>query len=491
MRILIADDSMVTAKALRPLLDRISKRRIAKATAKGAPAAGKLVVSCAPRKLRKRDQECACSGLDLGDQPEQAATILDAIGIALLNRGCLEEGSALVELALKIRRKFFGDEHPATASSRDSLARVERERGNYDEAEAAAREALRINRTVFGANGLPVAVSLRELGFVQLQQGRFSAAEESAKEGLRILDALCLTATDPNTTRLMDVRGRAEHGLGKLHDAVATYEALLKLDLKQLRTKNHPKYATHLANFALVQESLRKRSAAERAYRNAIELYGKTLNRPCHPNLIDALANLGSLLRTPPATAAQLEEAGRVLREALRLDTIMRGDSHTLVGNDHANLGRWLYDTKQFRAAYRSFARALRIYERKARKAVLPADHYFIAEALTWLGRLLVEQGTQSAAGRAELPLERAISIWPAQVPPGSAGEGIAKAMLGRASFLQGKGSTQACNLLCEGYRIVAAKVPDTALIRRLEQWIKEQGCLCGPADNRAQSIRY
>src|SRR5918999_1033486 len=314
MRILIADDSMVTAKALRPLLERISKRGLAKAIAKGAPAAGKLVVSCAPRKLRKRAAECACSGLDLGDQPEHAATILDALGIALLNGGCLEEGSALVELALKIRRQFFGDEHPATASSLDSLARVERERGKYDEAETAARAALRINRAVYGENGLPVAISLRELGFVQVHQGRFAGADESAKEGLRIIDALGLTQTDPNTTRLMDVRGRAEHGLGRLPDAVTTYDALLKIDLKQLRTKNHPKYATHLANFALVKESLRQRRDAERAYRNAIELYGKTLNRPCHPNLIDALANLGSLLRTPPATAAQLKEAGGGLR---------------------------------------------------------------------------------------------------------------------------------------------------------------------------------
>jgi tetratricopeptide (TPR) repeat protein len=486
MRILIADDSMVTAKALRPLLERISKRGLAKAIAKGAPAAGKLVVSCAPRKLRKRAEECACSGLDLGDQPEQAATILDAIGMALLNRGCLEEGGALVELALKIRRKFFGDDHPATASSRDSLARLERERGNYDEAEASAREALRINRTVFGANGLPVAISLRELGFVQLQQGRFSAAEDSAKEGLRILDALCLTLSDPNTTRLMDVRGRAEHGLGRLHDAAATYEALLKIDLRQLRTKNHPKYATHLANFALVQEALRKRSAAERAYRNAIELYGKTLNRPCHPNLIDALANLGSLLRTPPATAAQLEEAGRVLLEALRLDTILRGDSHALVGNDYANLGRWLYDVKRVREAYRSFAKALGIYERNVRKGVLPADHYFIAEALTWLGRLLVEQGTASAAAKAETMLDRATAIWPAQVAPGSLGEGVAKACLGRALFLQGKNPIQACNLLCEGFKIVAPNAPDTALIERIKGWIDAQGCECGGVNVQA-----
>src|SRR5262249_17316025 len=64
--------------------------------------------------------------LDLQDQPEQLAATLDALGLALLNRGCLAEGRRLIELAYQIRLRHFGKDHPATAASRMSRARAMR-----------------------------------------------------------------------------------------------------------------------------------------------------------------------------------------------------------------------------------------------------------------------------------------------------------------------------------------------------------------------------
>lgn len=483
MRILIADESTAGSKALRPLFKQAgAAARRAGASMKGA-AAGQLVVSCAPRKRgRGPSDECACSGMDLGDQPEHSAAILDGLGIALLNRGCLDEGAALIELALKIRRKFFGNDHPETAKSLNSFARVQRERGEYDEAEAAAQDALRINRCVYGDDGLPVATSLLELGIVQLQRGLFGDAHAAATAGLQILAALKLTDSDPNTTRLMDVQARADAALDRLTDASDTYERILALDRKQLGTRRHPKYATHLANFGLVKERLGKRRQAARAYGNAITLYGQTLDRPCHPNLIDAHANLGSLLRQPPASDKELKQAGIHLKEALRLGSLVRGELHTLVGNDLANLGRWQYDTNQKSAAKKSFATALKIYERSTRRAGLPADHSYVAEALTWQGRLLVEEDTAAAAASAEPLLERAIAIWPAQRGGGTLGEGVAKAHLGRALFLQKKDPDRACALLCEGLRILSPHPQANPIVRRLKQWIRQQGCNCDGA---------
>ncbi|MBL8271041.1 tetratricopeptide repeat protein [Steroidobacter sp.] len=488
MRILIADDELAQSKTLRPLFAAGGKGKSKLRPTAGAPAIGKLIVAHAPRKGASKKAAKGRAGspppsssgggsLDLGDQPEQAATILDALGISLLNRGMLEEGARLIELALQIRRKFFGNDHPATALSLNSFSRVERERGNLEAATIAVQDALRINRRVYGDNSLPVAVSLTDLGVVQLLQGLFADATSSANTGVTILKQTGLYETDPNTTRLLDVLGRAQSALRQVPAAEETYKTLLALDQQQLGTRKHPKYATHLANFGLVLEQQGKRAAAIRAYRNAIDLYVDTLNRDRHPNLIDTYANLGSLLRLLPK---QSKDAGKYLQKALQLGISIRGENHLLVGNDYANLARWQYDTGARDAASKGFSQALNIYARNVRGRSLPADHFFIAEALTWQARVAVERGTPGGGKEAVPLLRRSLEIWPVQLGPNTLGEITARAYLGRALALQGDDNGEACRLLCEGYQAMKLDPQaDPDVLRRLRGWIKEQGCNC------------
>lgn len=483
MRILIADEEVAESKSLRTMFAAGKRTAKLKATA-GAPVIGKLLVALSPKKSgakkvkgRAGGPPPASGGLDLGDQPEQAATILDAVGIALLNLGMLEEGAKLIELALQIRRRYFGNDHPATALSLNSYSRVQRERGDYEDATATIQDALRINRRVYGDRGLPVAVSLKELGVVQLLQGLFTDAIGTANEGVDILQQLGLYDTDPNTTRLLDILGRAQGALRQLPAAEQTFKTLLALDEKQLGTRKHPNYATHLANFGVVLEQLGKRGPAISAYRSAIDLYVGTLNRERHPNVVDTYANLGSLLRTLPKKS---KDAGKYLQKALQLGQTLRGESHVLVGNDHANLARWLYDTGARDAATKSFSQALAIYTRNVRDSSLPANHFFIAEALTWQGRIAVERDTPAGGAEGEPLLRKALEIWPAQLGPNTVGELIAKAYLGRALALRGADPDEACRLLCEGYLgLKRDPQANRDLIRRLRGWVKAQGCAC------------
>ena len=496
MRILIADDELAQSKVLRSLFAAGSKGTNKVRASKGAPDLGRLVVARAPRKAGKSTgtkvkgrAAAARTGndyLDLGDQPEQAAAMLDALGISLLNRGLSAEGGQLIELALLIRRKFFGNDHPATALSLNSYSRLQRERGHYLGATEAAQDALRINCRVYGESGYPVAASLKELGFVQLLQGLFEDAIRSADTGLGILRNLGLYDTDPDSTRLMDILGRAQAALNKVADAQTTFKTLLALDQQQLGTRQHPKYATHLANFGLVLEAMNKRRAAAKTYINAIDLYTNTLNREHHPNLIDVYANLGSLLRTSPD---DVKQAGKYLQKALDLGRAIRGESHMLVGNDYANLARWHYDTGARDAAEEGFSKALDIYSSNVRSRALPADHFFIAETLTWQARIAVERDTAAGGKQAEQLLRQAIDIWPAQLGPNSLGEGMAKAYLGRSLWLQGTAGIDPCGPLCEGYKIVKT-YPQVgpAVLRPLQSWIKQQGCDCGAG--KASSAR-
>ena len=104
----------------------------------------------------------------------------------------------------------------------DELKKVKRVMGRVDE--RAPHEVLLVLDASQGQNAL--------------QQARlFNDALASADMGVGILRDLGLLDTDPNTTRLMDVIGRAQRALNQLPAADATYKALLDLDKQQLGTR--------------------------------------------------------------------------------------------------------------------------------------------------------------------------------------------------------------------------------------------------------------
>jgi len=396
MRILIADDSSSLPAQVQ---DLFGAAPVGMAAGKAASVESVIVAltggaapAGAPAKGMSRDpgnDGCpppeplpSCPPCSLHDQPELLATILDAIGMALLNRGCLEAGSRFVIAAREIRLEHFGKNHPFTAASYNSYARVLRIRDELIEAEKEVGKAIIINRRVYGSSSLPLAANMNELGAVRLYQGDFKGALKAAERGLAILKKRRVYNEDPNTSRLLDVKGRALQGLEKLGPAATALSQALKLDQKQVGT-DHPKYATHRANLATVQEAQKNLSAAREGYEQAVRVYETVLGRVGHPNLIDTYANLGSLLTTAGEFAAAKEH----LCKALGLNQQLRGAGHTLVGNDHANLGRYYFASGNNQAAADQFRKALDIYRDNVKRKRLPRKHPYIEEALIWLKR--------------------------------------------------------------------------------------------------------
>jgi tetratricopeptide (TPR) repeat protein len=394
MRILIADDSSTLPAAVQDMFARAPVGKSADKTpsvesvilafaggaaaaaapAKGTSAAAGADGCPAPQPLP------TCPPCSLHDQPELLATILDAIGMALLNRGCIDAGSKFVIAARDIRVANFGKNHPFTAASYNSYSRVLRIRDELIEAEKEVGKAIVINRKVYGSNGLPLAANMNELGCVRLYQGDFSGALKAAERGLAILKKCKVQNDDPNTSRLLDVKGRALLGLDRPGPANTALSQAVKIDLKQVGV-DHPKYATHRANLATVQEQQGKLADAEQGYLEAVRVYEQVLGRAGHPNLIDTYANLGSLLRRTGNFATAKEH----LCKALGLDQQLRGPDHTLVGNDHALLGRLYFEMNDIPAACEQFNKALTIYTANVKRKRLPRKHPYIADVQMWL----------------------------------------------------------------------------------------------------------
>lgn len=403
----------------------------------------------------------------LSSEPEQSGAILDSLGLALLHQGRVEDGKKLIERGLEVRRAFFGADHPETARSLNSHACALRQSGDAVAAETEVRKSLAINSRVFGGNSYPVALNLTELAVTQLQLGQIAAAEQAAQSGLNILEALHLECTDPNVTRLLDVLGRVQQTRGNYERATEIYIKVLDLDLRQVGHR-HLKYALHLLNFATVKAGAGKLQEAKDDMANAVRIIREDVQQPCHPDLVDVLANLGSVLRA----MGDLQGAKHVLLEALDLNIKVRDPKHPYVGNDHARIGRVIYDLKDFGKAAESFRAALAIYEHNVKEGRLPARHAFIAEAQAWLGRSLVE--SEGGAREASELTRAALPAWETEFGERSVEYAITSAVLGRSLYLLDKASAEARERLAKAYPIVvAARGADSAVAKLVLSWLK------------------
>ncbi len=347
----------------------------------------------------------------------------------------LDEGAGLIELALQIRRKFFGNDHPATALSLNSFPGYNASAATMKAATIAVQDALRINRKVYGERGLPVAVSLEGAGTRATVARPVHRRARLRERGPRDSETNRLVRNRPEYDAAAGCAGPCATRAQELDAAEETYKTLLPLDQKQLGTRKHPKYATHLANFGLVLEQTGQACRrGPRAIRTPsicmpirwIGIATRTSSTPT-PTWARCYGRCPSRPRTPASTC----------KRRWTWVVQIRGESHVLVGNDYANPARWHYDTGARDGATKGFARALAIYASNVRKRALPADHFFIAEALTWQGRIAVERDTPAGGKEGEPLLRKALEIWPAQLGPNSPGESLSQAYLGRALGLQ------------------------------------------------------
>ena len=96
----------------------------------------------------------------------QAALLLNATGVYLLERARYTDAEPLFERALAIREKALGAEHPDVAAALNNLAALYRDQGQYAEAEPLFERALAIKEKALGAEHPNVAMSLNGLALL-------------------------------------------------------------------------------------------------------------------------------------------------------------------------------------------------------------------------------------------------------------------------------------------------------------------------------------
>ncbi|HEV8333104.1 MAG TPA: tetratricopeptide repeat protein [Steroidobacteraceae bacterium] len=419
---------------------------------------------------------------DLETQPELAASIYNAAGLAYFNRGHVELARKHIERALEIRRSFYGDEHPAVAESLHSRARLHRHDGDLRAAEADIRRALGIQTRVDGRGSLAVAATLWELSVIQLEALDLVGAERSAQEGLRNIEQLYLEHCDPHVPRLLDVIARVRSSRGEHTQAAEIYSRVLHL-VAEKQGKEHPKYAVYLANLGSVEQARGNCDEAEECYRRAMSIYERVNER--HPNLSGVYANMGTLLQE--TGAERHHEARSFLRKALLLSETIWGREHHFHAYDQYNLARLEFDAGNVEEARQLAEAALQTY------SVKQPDGGYTAGAMMLVGRAILDDAARDESSapsatelqRAKALLGDAMPIMRREYGERSVPFALARGLLGRTRFLLGDKSAEPAKLLAAAHACASELGgADDRIAQQLAGWMQDaqQSALPAPA---------
>jgi tetratricopeptide (TPR) repeat protein len=249
-----------------------------------------------------------------GHDEEQAAFAneLDEHGRAEADRGAYAMARALIEKAVEIRRRLYGERDPRRTRSLSWLGSLALKQGEIEQAQWLFQQALAAAEQQFGPDHPRTAVIVHYLGLVALKQGELDRASDLYDQALAI---------------------KLQH-LGWEHTTVAAT-------------------LTCLGNLAARQQNL---VAAQQYYKRAQEIYELTLGAT-NTGLATALIGLGRVY----LQLEQWHDARRVLERALRIREALGVHTLTLVGARVLLAQATRHDDPEL--AHALVSRALRDYE--------------------------------------------------------------------------------------------------------------------------------
>lgn len=331
-------------------------------------------------------------GPDTADYAESA----NDLALVLRDTRRLDEARKLAGQSAAIRSRVLGPDHPLVAESLNTLGTVQAFAGQYELATSTFEQALRIHdaHVDSGHPSEEYGTLCVNLAGTYQRLGKYGKAEVQFRKGL---DALRVNpgVNHPAYSTSLGASAYLETEIGHYAVAEKTYDEAITLVQAQLG-EQHPVYATLLNNRGFLYFTMGNRTAAESDFRKALELFRKIYG-PDHLSLGGPLRNLGRLVydRNP-------EEGEKLFREAI--DLYARSPNRpafeyasTLLGLGEAERSRANADARQ------TFERALQVAEEG-----LGDKHPLYARALADLG--LVHQSAREYA-EAEQRLRQAIAI--------------------------------------------------------------------------------
>jgi CHAT domain-containing protein/ankyrin repeat protein len=242
------------------------------------------------------------------------------------------------QVALDVRGRILGADHPDVAEALNTLAVARLYRGDYSSALGLHERALEIRRGAFAADDPRVAISLNNLGFAYAAMGDHDRALPLYEESLAMRERASVgTAED------LDRIGTALSNLSDLHVALGDFRSALPLQERALSMRRRSAAQGIVDNSALVYESLLDLANIRSS------LGDHDVARRLGEEALDALGTLGEHADVVKATstvagirfrAGDLVEALSLYESSLAMRSRVYGDAHPTVAPDAAGAAR-------------------------------------------------------------------------------------------------------------------------------------------------------
>lgn len=302
-----------------------------------------------------------------GSDPAVASRLLLDLGQAQIRLGQREAAERVLNEALRLRQRIFGDDSVEVAEVLNALVNLTRERGDLLLTERYFHQALAIYER-HNADPWTLAKLRNNLGLLLLDRGDYAAAEPLLERSLATLRQVLgeeHPAVAISLINLGSVKGRR----GKYAEADPLLQRAYALRLKLFGADNGLT-ATARANVGYSAFSLGRFGQATEALDAALAVQEKTLGKDNLYTLI-TLRNLAALR----FTEGRLQDAADLYRGVLERGAKSLGANHALLLQSRARLGlteRCLGRTDQ---ALVDLAAA-----ESAQRKTLPANHPDLAE---------------------------------------------------------------------------------------------------------------
>jgi serine/threonine protein kinase/tetratricopeptide (TPR) repeat protein len=327
-------------------------------------------------------------GRDLATQPEVEAEIRSTIGRAYLALGENEAARLHLEIAMNIRRRLLGNDHPDTLQSIGYMGAVLDKLGEFPKAEAYGLEALEGRRRVLGADHPDTLWSINEMCTQLSNQGRLQEAERycrQAAEGRRRV----LGKNHPETLASINNLGGALWDEGRFDEAEILYRESVE-GHRRVAGEDHPNTLTSIANLGRLLRIQKKFDEAERYVMEALEGCRRVMGND-HPDTLTQINSLCALL----FEEGKFAEAEPYCREVLTTRRKLLGNDHpdTLISIN--NMGSVLTTMGKISEAEPYCREAV-----EGTRRVMGMDHPDTLRAQHNMGALLKQQGDFTEAAR-------------------------------------------------------------------------------------------
>jgi len=403
---------------------------------------------------------------ELAGQPKIKAHLMNVIGDVYVQYDLQDKAQPLLDRALLLNTRLFGENSREVADSQHSLAKLARNRGDPQKAKELYEQALRIRESTLGPRHPATADTLSELAFTFFRLGDARAAMQASERAVDIYSH-SVGPDDERTLSAMNRLAAASLAAGELMRGRAQYEQLLPRVERTLGAE-HRLFASTLGNIGSVKAALgdyegteqqlwRSKDIFERLYgpdhgdvalrslnlasfffysgrpdesiamcQHVIDTQRK-VSGPGHPREAQALWGIGLALRS----RGDLQEALERLQSALEMLRKEVGPSHSDYARVLQAYGETQLEMNNLAAAAPAIREAVSILRRTR-----PPDHYELAAARVSNALLLTRIGKPVEA---EKELRQAIASFERKLPAEHRLPAVARSALGEALLAQGK----------------------------------------------------